>query len=49
MHKSVKLLINENEVLWIFPNLAQNVNKTPNSKGPRPHTKKGCDGPAIHD
>ena len=29
----------------IFPNLPRNVDKIPNSKGPGPRTKKGCDGP----
>ena len=29
----------------IFPNLPLNVDKIPNSKGPGPRTKKGCDGP----
>ena len=50
MHKNVKLLINEKGIfynMWIFPNFPQNVDKIPNSKGPGPHTKKGCDGPAI--
>ena len=31
--------------MWIFPNLPRNVDKIPNSKGPGPRTKKGCDGP----
>ena len=31
--------------MWNFPNLPQNVDKIPNSKGQGPRTKKGCDGP----
>ena len=31
----------------IFPNLPLNVDKIPNSKGPEPRTKKGCDGPGM--
>ena len=31
--------------MWIFPNLPQNVDKIPNSKGPWPRTKNDCDGP----
>ena len=31
--------------MWIFPNLPQNVDKIPNSNGPGPRTKNGCDGP----
>ena len=48
MHKNVKLLINEKGIfynMWIFPNLPQNVDKIPNSRGPGTRTKKGCDGP----
>ena len=33
--------------MWIFPNLPQNVDKIPNSKGPGPCTKNGCDGPGT--
>ena len=33
--------------MWIFPNLPQNVDKIPNSKGPGPRTKIGCDGPDL--
>ena len=33
--------------MWIFPNLLQNVNKIPNSKGHGLCTKYGCDGPGI--
>ena len=33
--------------MWIFPNLPQNVDKIPNSKGPGPHTKNDCDGPVF--
>ena len=33
--------------MWIFPNLPKNVGKIPNSKGPGPRTKKGCDGPVY--
>ena len=52
MHKNIKLLINEKSIfynMWIFPNLPQNVDKIPNSKGPGPRApyQKGCDGPAC--
>ena len=33
--------------MWIFPNLPQNADKIPNSTGPGPRTKNGCDGPAL--
>ena len=33
--------------MWIFPNLPQNADKIPNSTGPGPRTKNGCDGPAY--
>ena len=33
----------------IFPNLPRNVDEIPNSKGPGPRTKKGCDGPDTSD
>ena len=35
--------------MWIFPNLPQNVDKIPNSKGPGTRTKNGCDGPEIEN
>ena len=46
MHKNE--IINKKGIfynIWIFPNLPQNVDKIPNSKGPGPRTKNGCDGP----
>ena len=34
-------------VLLFFPNFKQNVAIFPNSKGPLPSPKKGCESPAI--
>ena len=46
MHKNVKLMkkaFSNFYNVWIFPNFPQNVDKIPNSKGPGPRTKNGCD------
>ena len=34
--------------MWIFLNLPQNADKIPNSTGPGPRTKNGCDGPDFY-
>ena len=34
--------------MWIFTNLPQNVDKIPNSKGPRPITKKAVMALAVN-